>query len=114
MGFESQLEKVILIRVVQQQAWWFLFETFLESCKFKFGNSVPTSKNYTEAKKGSKFRKGFQKMEVNIICENFVLIDFINPFGVSGDSTGYINIQRPTYLLFWKDKIVVHEGHFSK
>ena len=60
-GIESPLEKVIVIRVEQKQAWWFLFETFFESLKFKFGNSVPTSKNYTEAKKGRKFRKGFQR-----------------------------------------------------
>ena len=44
---ESPLEKAILIRLDQQQEWWFLFETFLESCKFTFGNSIPTSKNYT-------------------------------------------------------------------
>ena len=44
---KSPLEKVILIRLEQQQAWWFLFETFLESWKLKFVNSVPTSKNYT-------------------------------------------------------------------
>ena len=31
-------------------------------------------------------------MEVKVICENFVLMDFINAFGVSGDDTGYINI----------------------
>ena len=49
---ESPLEKVIVIIVEQQQEWWFLFETLLESWKFKFGNSIPTSKNYTEAKRG--------------------------------------------------------------
>ena len=48
---ESPLEKVISIILEQQQAWWFLFETFLEYWKFKFGNSVPTSKNYIEAKR---------------------------------------------------------------
>ena len=49
---ESPLEKVIVIRVEKKQACWFLFETFFESWKFKFGNSVPSSKNYTKAKKG--------------------------------------------------------------
>ena len=44
---ESPLEKVFVIREKKQQAWRFLFETFLESWKFKFGNSVPSSKNYT-------------------------------------------------------------------
>ena len=57
---ESPLEKVIVIIVEHQQAWWFLFETFLGSWKFKFGNSVPTSKNYTEAK-GLKVQKRFSK-----------------------------------------------------
>ena len=84
---ESPLEKMILIKVKQQKTWWFIFETFLEPRKFKFGNSVPTSNNYIEAKRGRKFKKGFQKMEVNIICANFVLMDLINPFGVSGDVT---------------------------
>ena len=41
-------------------------------------------------------------MEVNIIYENFVLMDLINPFGVSGDVIGYINIQISTYIYFWK------------
>ena len=48
---ESPLEKVIVIRVEKKKTWWFLFETFLESWKIKFGNSVPTSNNYTEAKR---------------------------------------------------------------
>ena len=48
---ESPLEKVIVIRVEHQKEWWFLFETFLETWKFKFDNSVPTSKNYIEAKR---------------------------------------------------------------
>ena len=54
---ESPLEKVIVIRVEQQQAWRFLFETLLESWKFKFGNSVPTSKNYTEAERAESSKK---------------------------------------------------------
>ena len=54
---ESPLEKVIVIRVENKQAWWSLFETFLESCKFKFGNFVPTSKNYTEAKRNESLEK---------------------------------------------------------
>jgi len=51
------------------------------------------------SKMGWKFRKGFQNMEVKIICENYVLMDFINPFGV-GDLKGYINIQISTYIYF--------------
>ena len=61
------------------------------------------STNFKElyrSKKGWKFRKGFQKMEVKIICANFVLMDFINPFGVSGDVTRYINMQISTYIYF--------------
>ena len=91
---ESPLEKVIVIRVEQKQAWWILFETFLESWKFKFGNSIPTSKNYTKAKRVESLEKCFQKMEVNIICANFVFMDFINPFGVSGDFIGCINLFK--------------------
>ena len=52
-------------------------------------------------------------MKLKIICENFVLMDFINPFGISGDVMGYINIQRTTYFYFWKHAIVVHECHYS-
>ena len=52
-------------------------------------------------------------MEVKIIYANFVFMDLINPFGVSGDVTGYINIQLSTYLYFWKHTIVVHECHYS-
>ena len=110
---ESPIEKVIVIRVEKQQSWWLLFETFLESWKFKFGNSVPTSKNYTKAKRRLKFRKHFQKMEVNIIFKIFVLMDFIHPFGVSSDVTGYINIQISAYIYFWKHTIVVHECYYS-
>ena len=33
----STLNKVILIRVVQQQAWWFLSQIFMESQRLKVG-----------------------------------------------------------------------------
>ena len=46
-------------------------------------------------------------------CEKFVLMDFINSFGVSADVTRYINIQRSTYIYFWKHTIVVQECHYS-
>ena len=46
-------------------------------------------------------------MKVKIICANFVLMDFINPFGDSTDVIGHINIQRSTYLYFAKHTIVV-------
>ena len=52
-------------------------------------------------------------MEVKIICANFVLMDFIKYFGVSGDVMGYINVQISTYIYFWKHTIVVHECHYS-
>ena len=47
-------------------------------------------------------------MEVKIICTNFVLMNFIIPFGVSGDFTRCINVQKSTYNYFWKHTIVVH------
>ena len=34
---DSPLNKVILIRVVQQKAWWFLFQIFMESQRLKVG-----------------------------------------------------------------------------
>ena len=36
--------------------------------------------------------------ELYIFYVNFVLMDFINPFGFTGDVTRYINIQISTYL----------------
>ena len=42
----------------------------------KFGNSVPTSKNYTEEKRGKISEKSFQNMEVKIICANLVFYGF--------------------------------------
>ena len=53
---ESPLEKVIVVRVEQEQAWWFLFESW----KFKFGNSIPTSNNYTEGKRVESSEKVFK------------------------------------------------------
>ena len=37
---DSPLYKVILIRVVQQQAWWFLSKIFMQSQRLKVGSSV--------------------------------------------------------------------------
>ena len=34
---DSPLYKMILIRVVKQQAWWFLFKIFMESQRLKVG-----------------------------------------------------------------------------
>ena len=39
----------------------------------KFGNSIQLQRIIQWAKNGWKFRKGFQKMEVKIICENLFL-----------------------------------------
>ena len=47
---DSPLNKVMLIRVVQWQAWWFLSEIFMESQRLKVGSSVATSKNHTESR----------------------------------------------------------------
>ena len=47
---DSPFNKMILIRVVQQQAWWFLYEIFMESQRLKVGSSVATSKNHTESR----------------------------------------------------------------
>ena len=46
---DSPLDKVILIRVVQQQAWWFLSKIFMKSQRLKVGSSVAISKNHTES-----------------------------------------------------------------
>ena len=47
MGYPN---KVILIRVVQQQAWWFLSKIFMEYQRLKVGSSVATSKNHIESR----------------------------------------------------------------
>ena len=44
-------------------------------------------------------------MEVKIICANFVLVDFINPFGVSGDVTRYINMHNSHLFTFGNKKL---------
>ena len=42
--------KVMLIRVVQQKEWCFLYEIFMKSQRLKVGSSVATSKNHTESR----------------------------------------------------------------
>ena len=44
-------------------------------------------------------------MEVNIICTNLVFMDLINPIGVSGDVTGYINMHNPHIFTFGNTKL---------
>ena len=44
-------------------------------------------------------------MEVKIICTNLFSMDLINPFGVSGDVTGYINIRNPHIFTFGNTKL---------
>ena len=44
-------------------------------------------------------------MEVKMICTNFVFVDLINPFGVSGDVIGYINMHNPCLFTFWNTKL---------
>ena len=53
---------------------------------------------------GWKLRKGFQNMEVKIICK-FFFMDLINPFGVSGDVTGYMNMQNSHVFNFGSTKL---------
>ena len=44
-------------------------------------------------------------MEVKIICTNLVFMDLINPFGVSGDVTGYINMHNTHLFTFGNKKL---------
>ena len=44
-------------------------------------------------------------MEVKIICTNLVFMDLTNPFGVSGDVLGYINMHNPYLFAFGKTKL---------
>ena len=44
-------------------------------------------------------------MEVKIICTNLVFMDLINPFGVSGDVIGYINMHNPHLFTFGNTKL---------
>ena len=43
-------------------------------------------------------------MEVKIICANLFFMDLINPFGVSGDVIGYINMHNPYLFTFGNTK----------
>ena len=47
---DSPFNKVMLIREVKQQAWWFLSEIFMESQRLIVGSLVATSKNHTESR----------------------------------------------------------------
>ena len=44
-------------------------------------------------------------MEVKIICENFVFMELINPFGVSGYVIGYIDRNNPRLFTFGNKKM---------
>ena len=44
-------------------------------------------------------------MEVNISCMNLVFMDLINPFGISGDVTGYINMHNQHLFTFGNKKL---------
>ena len=44
-------------------------------------------------------------MEVKIICINLVFMDLINPFGISGDVIGYINMNNPHIFNFGNIKL---------
>ena len=73
--------------------------------KSKFGNLVPTSKNYIESKKGESSEKVSKKNEVKIICTNLVFMDLINHFCLSGNVIGYINIHNPHLFTFGNTKL---------
>ena len=49
-------------------------------------------------------------MEAKIICENFVFMDLINPFGFIGDVTGYINMHIPHLFTFGNTKLQYMSG----
>ena len=55
-------------------------------------------------KRVESLEKGFQNMEVKIICANFAFMDLINLFGVSGDVTWYIDMHNPHLLTFANTK----------
>ena len=44
-------------------------------------------------------------MEVNIICINLVFMNLINPLGISGDVTGYINMYNPRLFTFGNTRL---------
>ena len=44
-------------------------------------------------------------MEVKIICRNLVFMDLINPFGISGDVTRYINMHNQCLFTFGNSKL---------
>ena len=44
-------------------------------------------------------------MELKIICRNLVFMDLINPFGISGDVKGYINMHNPHLFNFGNTKL---------
>ena len=44
-------------------------------------------------------------MEVKIICRNLVFMDLINPFGISGDFAGYINMHNAHLFTFGNTKL---------
>ena len=47
---DSTINKVTLLRVVQNKAWWFLSKIFMESQRVKVGSLVETLKNHTESR----------------------------------------------------------------
>ena len=44
-------------------------------------------------------------MEVKIIFTDLFSMDLINPFGISGDVTGYINMHNPHLFTFGNTKL---------
>ena len=50
-------------------------------------------------------------MDVKIICVNLVFMDLINPFGVSSDVTGYINMHNTHLFTFWNTKFQYMSGN---
>ena len=44
-------------------------------------------------------------MEVKIICKKLGFMDLINPFCISGDVIGYINMNNPHLFTFGNTKL---------
>ena len=44
-------------------------------------------------------------MKVKVICANLFFMDLFNPFGVSGDVIGYINMHNPHIFTFGNTKL---------
>ena len=58
-----------------------------------------------QKQKGVKVQKRFPKYGGKDYLRKFDFMDLINPFGVSGDVTGYINMHNPHLFTFGNTKL---------